>query len=173
MRKTKRILSAMLALILTLAILLFHLNRQYQMEKELAALKAQQAELLERDYTALSRTYAVHAKLFHDLHNHLGALRQLLTRQKWTEAMDYLDQLQAPIQNMTDTVWTGDDAADYLINRKAAEAKAAGIRYQANVEFPRHTNLQSADLCAILGNCWTMPWKPPGRWPSRTSGSSS
>lgn len=142
----------MLALILTLAILLFHLNRQYQMEKELAALKAQQAELLERDYTALSRTYAVHAKLFHDLHNHLGALRQLLTRQKWTEAMDYLDQLQAPIQNMTDTVWTGDDAADYLINRKAAEAKAAGIRYQANVEFPRHTNLQSADLCAILGN---------------------
>ena len=94
----------MLALILMLAILLFHLNRQYQMEKELAALKAQQAELLERDYTALSRTYAVHAKLFHDLHNHLGALRQLLTRQKWTEAMDYLDQLQAPIQNMTDTV---------------------------------------------------------------------
>ena len=78
----------MLALILTLAILLFHLNRQYQMEKELAALKAQQAELLERDYTALSRTYAVHAKLFHDLHNHLGALRQLLTRQSgqrpWT-----------------------------------------------------------------------------------------
>lgn len=142
----------MLALILTLAILLFHLNRQYQMEKELAALKAQQAELLERDYTALSRTYALHAKLFHDLHNHLGALRQLLTRQKWTEAMDYLDQLQAPIQNMTDTVWTGDDAADYLINRKAAEAQAAGIRYQANVEFPRHTNLQSADLCAILGN---------------------
>ena len=51
--------------------------------------------------------------------------------------MDYLDQLQAPIQNMTDTVWTGDDAADYLINRKAAEAQAAGIRYQANVEFPR------------------------------------
>ena len=74
---------------------------------------------------------------------------------------------------MTDTVWTGDDAADYLINRKAAEAQAAGIRYQANVEFPGTPTCKAQTSAPSWGTCWTMPWKPPDRCPSRTSGSSS
>ena len=41
---------------------------------------------------------------------------------------------------------------DYLINSKAHAAMADDIHFQAQVEFPRHTNLRSADLCAILGN---------------------
>ena len=76
----------------------------------------------------------------------------MLSHQKTEEAVRYLDELQAPVQEMTDTVWTGDETLDYLINSKAAAAREKGILYEAEVEFPRHTNLQSADLCAILGN---------------------
>ena len=104
------------------------------------------------DYLALNRSYAVNAKLFHDFHNHIGVLRRMLSHQKTEEAVRYLDELQAPVQEMTDTVWTGDETLDYLINSKAAAAREKGILYEAEVEFPRHTNLQSADLCAILGN---------------------
>ena len=64
----------------------------------------------------------------------------------------YLDELQAPVRNLTATVWTGDETADYLISSKAAAAEADGIRFQAQVEFPRRTNIRSVDLCAILGN---------------------
>ena len=39
-----------------------------------------------------------------------------------------------------------------LIGSKAAAAQARGIAYQAQVEFPRRTNLRGADLCAIVGN---------------------
>lgn len=53
---------------------------------------------------------------------------------------------------MADTIWTGDGTVDYLINSKAALAADGGIRFQAQVEFPRRTNIRSADLCAILGN---------------------
>ncbi len=141
-----------LAVVLMMSVLVFNINRQYEVEKELAKLKSEQAELLERDYTAVNRAYQVNAKLFHDFHNHIGVLRQFLTHEKYGEAVRYLDELQAPVRNLTATVWTGDETADYLINSKAAAAEADGIRFQAQVEFPRRTNIRSVDLCAILGN---------------------
>ena len=141
-----------LAVVLMMSVLVFNINRQYEVEKELAKLKSEQAELLERDYTAVNRAYQVNAKLFHDFHNHIGVLRQFLTREKYGEAVRYLGELQAPVQNLTATVWTGDETADYLINSKAAAAESDGIRFQVQVEFPRRTNIRSVDLCAILGN---------------------
>jgi len=141
-----------LAIVLMMSLLVFRLRRQYEMEKELARLKAEQAELLERDYVALNNAYALNAKLFHDFHNHIGVLQQLISHEKVKEAEQYLNALQAPVQEMTDTIWTGDETIDYLINSKAAKAKADNIQLQVQVEFPRHTNIKSADLCAILGN---------------------
>ena len=140
-----------LAVVLMTSVLVFNINRQYQVEKELAELKTQQAQLLERDYTALNHAYAANARLFHDFHNHIGALRRLLSHKKLEEALQYLDELQAPVQESS-AVWTGDETADYLINSKARAAEASDIQYQTQVEFPRRTNLRSADLCAILGN---------------------
>ncbi len=141
-----------LAVVLMMSVLVFHMNRQYEVEKELAGLKAEQAELLERDYTTINRAYEMNAKLFHDFHNHIGILRQFLSHNKTEEAMAYLNELQAPVREMTDTVWTGDETVDYLINSKAAKAKENDIPYQIQVEFPRHTNIKNTDLCAILGN---------------------
>lgn len=141
-----------MAIVIMMSVLVFNVNRQYEGEKELARLKSEQAELLERDYVTLNKAYAINAKLFHDFHNHIGVLRQLLTHKKMEEALQYLDELQMPVQGLTDTLWTGDDTVDYLINSKAESAKESGIRYLVQVEFPRGTNLQSADLCAILGN---------------------
>ncbi len=141
-----------LAVVFMMSVLVFNMNRQYEIEKELAVLKSEQAALLERDYTALNHAYAANAKLFHDFHNHIGVLRQFLSHKKTEEAIRYLDALQAPMQEMTDKIWTGDETVDYLINSKAQAAAAGEVGYQVQVEFPRHTNLQSADLCAILGN---------------------
>ncbi len=142
----------LMSVVLMMSVLVFNMSRQYETEKELAKLKTEQAELLERDYHALSQAYAINAKLFHDFHNHIGVLRQLLSHKKTEQAMHYLDELQTPVKEMADTVWTGDETVDYLINSKAAAARADEIRFEIQVEFPRHANLRSADLCAILGN---------------------
>lgn len=142
----------LLAVILLVAVLVFHMNRQNQIEKELSRLKSEQAELLEREYHTLNQAYAVNAKLFHDFHNHIGVLRQLLTHGKTEEALGYLDELKAPVTELAETVWTGDETVDYLINSKAAEAEDKGIAYRVQVEFSRHMNIAGADLCAILGN---------------------
>ena len=141
-----------LSMVLLMGLLAFHMNRQYEVERELARLKSEQAEGLERDYRSLNRAYEVHAKLFHDLHNHVGVLRQLLLFGKYGEAVEYLEELQAPLREMAHTAWTGDETVDYLINSKAAAAEAGEIRFQVQVEFPRRTGIRGADLCAILGN---------------------
>lgn len=145
---------AILSVILLMAVLFYRANRQYEMEKEIVRLKTEQAELLERDYQALRDIYAANAKLFHDFHNHIDVLHRYLWKGSIPEAIDYLEDLRAPIQLMTQTVRTGDEAVDHLINTKIALAESRDIRIKTNIEFPRHTDIRSVDLVAILGNLW-------------------
>lgn len=141
-----------LALLLMFAILFFNLNRQYEMEKKILCLKEEQNELLERDYQTLNQAYTANAKLYHDLHNHLEVMYRYLTQGKTGNAIQYLEDLRTPIKDISQTVWTGDDAIDYLINSKIALAKEAQIVTKVNIEFPCNTNIRGADLTAILGN---------------------
>lgn len=145
-------LQLMLTLILMIGVLVYNLRSQLDTERELAELRAAQAESAEREYQRLSETYATNARLFHDLHNHLGVLRRLVAQEKSAEAAAYLDSLQAPLAALTAQHWTGDETVDYLITASQQQSEAAGIRFTAAVEFPARTNLRSADLCAILGN---------------------
>lgn len=56
------------------------------------------------------------------------------------------------MQAVVQRAWTGDEAADYLVNSKMALAASQGIQVNTKIEFPRHTNIRSVDLVAILGN---------------------
>lgn len=135
-----------------IAIVMLDVNSAYEKEKELVQLKSDQAKMLEQEYTSLNNTYAVNAKLFHDLHNHIGTLRYLLDNEKYEAAVEYLDELHAPVKEMTDKKWTGDDTIDYLINSKFVRADEYDIKLDVHVEFPKHTNIKGADLSAIIGN---------------------
>ncbi len=140
------------SLILIAGIMVYRLNGQYETEKELAQLKEQQAQLLERDYNVLNKAYSENAKTFHDMHNHIGAVRSLLTAEKYDKAIEYLDNLQKPVSGIASTVWTGDETVDYLINSRIATAKNEDIHFETHIEFPKNTNIGGADLCAVLGN---------------------
>ena len=140
------------SLVLLAGIMVYRLNRQYETEKELAQLKKRQAELLERDYNVLNKAYSENAKTFHDMHNHIGAVRSLLTAEKYDKAIEYLDELQKPLSGIAATVWTGDETVDYLINSRIAAAQNEGICFETQIEFPKNTDIGGADLCAVLGN---------------------
>ena len=140
------------SVLILMAITVFTLNRQYEMEKTIAQLEKEKNALLERDYQTLSNTYAANAKLFHDFHNHIDILHRYLSKGSTAEAISYLEDLRSPMQAIAQTVWIGDEAVDYLINSKIALATSRQIRVSTNIEFPRHTNIRSVDLVAILGN---------------------
>ncbi len=140
------------SVLIPMAILFYNLSRQYEMEKTIAQLEKDKNALLERDYQTLSDTYAANAKLFHDFHNHIDILHRYLSTGSTAKAISYLEDLRSPVQAITQKVWIGDEAVDYLINSKIALAISQQIRVSTNIEFPRHTNIRSVDLVAILGN---------------------
>ena len=141
-----------LSMVLLVSVLFYRLSRQREMELEIAQLKQDQAEILERDYQALSRTYESNAKLYHDLHNHIEAIYQCLTQGDIQEAVRYCEDLRTPVREISQTVWTGDKAIDYLISSKMALAEQEQIKTKVNVEYPHNTNIRSVDLTTILGN---------------------
>ena len=141
-----------LSIILLFAILFYRVNQQREMEAEIAKLKQEQAEIVERDYQALRRTYADNAKLYHDLHNHIEAIYQCLIQGDTKEAVRYCEDLRTPVRQISQTVWTGDKALDYLISSKMALAGQEQIKTKVNIEYPHNTNIRSVDLTTILGN---------------------
>lgn len=141
-----------LSIILLFAILFYRVNQQREMEAEIAKLKQEQAEIVERDYQALRRTYADNAKLYHDLHNHIEAIYQCLLQGDTKEAVRYCEDLRTPVRQISQTVWTGDKALDYLISSKMALAEQEQIKTKVNIEYPHNTNIRSVDLTTILGN---------------------
>lgn len=138
--------------ILMFAILIYRMSRQYEIEKEVARLQTEQAALIKNDYQNLNQIYTANAKLYHDLHNHMEMMHCYLTQGKVSDALEYLEDLRTPIQEITQTVWTGDEAIDYLINSKLSQMQAKQIETKVNIEFPRNTNIRSAVLTTILGN---------------------
>lgn len=141
-----------LSLIWVFALMVFNMRRQYEMEREISDLKAEQAELLEHDYQSLSRTYAANAKLYHDLHNHLEVMYRGLMCGKNAEVIQYIKDLRGPVQELSQASWTGDGVVDYLISSKLALAEREGIKTEVYAEIPRNTNIRGADLTAVLGN---------------------
>lgn len=142
----------LLSVILLFAILFYRANRQHEMEMEIAKLKQDRADIVERDYEALRRTYAQNAKFYHDLHNHMESIYQCLIQGEIGEAIRYCEDLRIPVQTISQAIWTGDKAIDYFISSKLALAEKEKIRAQVDVEYPHNTNIRSVDLTTILGN---------------------
>lgn len=141
-----------ISMVVLFSVLFYRLRQQREIELEIAQLKQNQAEILERDYQALSRTYESNAKLYHDLHNHIEAVYQCLTQGDVGEAIRYCEDLRTPVREISQTVWTGDKALDYLISSKMSAAEQAQIKTTVNIEYPHNTNIRSVDLTTILGN---------------------
>ena len=142
----------LLAMVLLFALLAVRLRRQREMEAQIARLRQEQAEIWERDYRTLRRTYADQAKLYHDLHNHIEAIYHCLVEGQAEQAVQYCEDLRTPVRNIARTVWTGDTAIDCLINSKLALAGQNRIETRVNIECPRNTDIRSMDLTTILGN---------------------
>lgn len=140
------------SMLIPIAILFFNLNRQYEMEKTIMQLEKEKNALLEHDYQTLKNTYAANARLFHDFQNHIDVVYHYLLKDSTSEAVRYIENLRSPMKDTMQTVWIGDEAVDYLINSKTALAISQNIQVNTNIEFPRHTNIKSVDLVAILGN---------------------
>ncbi|MCM1258867.1 MAG: ATP-binding protein [Roseburia sp.] len=109
-------------------------------------------KVLEENYHLLSEVYGENERLYHDMNHHLQMIYYLAQKSGQREVMDYVTSVSAPINRLSNIVWSGVDVVDAILNHGIAEAKQKGIRMDVNVEFPRDSNIASDDLCVILFN---------------------
>lgn len=108
--------------------------------------------LLEENYNVINDLYMSHAKLYHDMNNHLNALYQLIDLGNTEEAKEYIQEISKPTLKRSNIIWTGIDVVDVVINSKLEEMRKKGIEADIDVEFPNNSNIRSNDICTILAN---------------------
>lgn len=121
-------------------------------EKMKTSFEQMRNNLLEENYKSLQTIYEHNAKTYHDMNNHLNVLYQLLDKGDLNSAKEYLREIGKPITKLAQTIWTGEDVIDVIINSKIEKMRSKGIEMEINVEFPRNTNISSYDMCTILAN---------------------
>ncbi len=129
----------------------FFMNEQREEQKNMELLEMRNS-LLEENYKTISDIYTSHARLYHDLNNHLNILYQMLDCNQINDAKAYIEKISEPVKKLSKTAWTGIDIVDMILNSKIEKMQKKGIEADINAEFPRNTNVQPHDLCTILGN---------------------
>ena len=109
-------------------------------------------QILEENYHLLNEVYEENERLYHDMNHHLQMIYYLAQKSGQKEVMDYVTSVSAPINRLSNVIWSGVDVVDGILNHGIAEAREKGIRMDVNVEFPKNSNIASDDLCVILFN---------------------
>lgn len=108
--------------------------------------------LLSEKYDSINEIYRDNSKLYHDLNNHLNVLYHILDDEHVDEAKEYIKEISKPVLRLCNTVWTGIDVVDVVINSKLQRMQELHIESDINVELPRNSSISSNDLCTILSN---------------------
>ncbi|QUO31676.1 GHKL domain-containing protein [Faecalicatena sp. Marseille-Q4148] len=141
---------AICVLILIIFIVYFFSERQKEQFK--VNFLEMRTKLLSEKYDSINEIYRDNSKLYHDLNNHLNVLYHILDDEHVEEAKEYIKEISKPILRLCNTVWTGIDVVDVVINSKLQRMQELHIESDINVELPENSNISSNDLCTILSN---------------------
>lgn len=86
------------------------------------------------------------------MNHHLQMIYHLAKKHEISEITEYVNSISAPINELSDTTWSGVDIVDAILNHTVLDAKKQGIEMDVNAEFPKDCNITSDDLCVILFN---------------------
>jgi len=109
--------------------------------------------ILEQGYRKAYDFYAENAKLYHDMHHHLRAVEQMVTRGEDAEALKYIAGVQEPVRTAAVPVYTGMELVDTVLYEAKEQAEAEDIDLQIEASlFAGIDRLQKKDLCALYAN---------------------
>ncbi len=109
-------------------------------------------QVLEENYHLLTQLYQKNEHLYHDMNHHLQMIYHLAKNKGISEITEYINSISAPINELSDMIWSGVDMVDAILNHTVFETRKQGIQIKVNVEFPPNSTITSDDLCVILFN---------------------
>lgn len=127
------------------------LSEQLRLETEKALLE-QQAQVQET-YLQESELRSAQTRGFrHDIQNHLTVLNGLLKSGHVSEAVSYLNKMEALSDSLSFPCRTGNTALDVLLSSKLAFAQQHGIRVECTVRIPEDGAVEDIDYCVLFSN---------------------
>jgi len=91
-------------------------------------------------------------KLSHDMNHYLSGIWGFLNEKKYEEAVRCLEQISADLKNALSEYVTGHPALDAVLRLKKRQMDDLGIQFDSSVILPAELEVDTLDLCVILGN---------------------
>ena len=135
--------AAVISVILTLLIL----KNKY--DKRLSDF---QDSVLKKQRDEVQNIYQTMRAWRHDYHNHMQAIKALLSMGKKEELSDYLDNLEKDLDSIDIAIRTGNVGLDAILSSKVSIARKNNIEVNCTAKVPQDLKISDVHFCAIVGN---------------------
>lgn len=110
-------------------------------------------QLQYRYYEEINQKYTETRQLWHDFHNHLLAIQELMRRGEIDAANNYMKELEDDIDNAHILTKSGSEALDVLIYQKSELARRANVKLEVHINTKVNSEeFQDTAICCVVGN---------------------
>ncbi|SFI69951.1 Sensor_kinase_SpoOB-type, alpha-helical domain [Treponema bryantii] len=111
-----------------------------------------QDSVLKKQRDEVQNIYQTMRAWRHDYHNHMQAIKALLSMGKKEELSDYLDNLEKDLDCIDIAIRTGNVGLDAILSSKVSIARKNLIDVNCTAKVPQELTVSDVHLCAIVGN---------------------
>ena len=141
------ILAALCAVCISVILTICILKQKY--EKRLSDF---QDSVLKKQRDEVQNIYQTMRAWRHDYHNHMQAIKALLSMGKKEELSEYLDNLEKDLDGIDIAIRTGNVGLDAILSSKVSIARKNNIEVNCTAKVPQDLTVSDVHLCAIVGN---------------------
>ncbi len=111
-----------------------------------------QDSVLKKQRDEVQNIYQTMRAWRHDYHNHMQAIKALLSMGKKEELSEYLDNLEKDLDSIDIAIRTGNVGLDAILSSKVSIARKNNIEVNCTAKVPDDLKISDVHLCAIVGN---------------------
>jgi sensor histidine kinase YesM len=111
-----------------------------------------QIEIYQYQFEQIKESQTIIGRIEHDIEKHLLALKLDLKNAQPREAEQKIDALIGTLRLAENVAESGNADMDAILNYKAMQASAFGIRMTCDLRLPYTLSINTTDLAVILGN---------------------
>ncbi len=111
-----------------------------------------QDSVLKKQRDEVQNIYQTMRAWRHDYHNHMQAIKALLSMGKKEELSEYLDNLEKDLDSIDIAIKTGNVGLDAILSSKVSIARKNNIEVNCTAKVPADLKISDVHLCAIVGN---------------------
>ena len=141
------ILAALCAVCISVILTICILKQKY--EKRLSDF---QDSVLKKQRDEVQNIYQTMRAWRHDYHNHMQAIKALLSMGKKEELSEYLDNLEKDLDSIDIAIRTGNVGLDAILSSKVSIARKNNIEVNCTAKVSQDLTVSDVHLCAIVGN---------------------